>query len=32
VISLRARPVPNRIRYRIVDEYSGKFWLPDHLF
>jgi hypothetical protein len=28
VISLRARPVPNRIRYRIVDEYSGKFWLP----
>jgi hypothetical protein len=28
VISLRARPTPNGIAYRIEDEYEGKFTLP----
>lgn len=28
VISLRARPVPDGIAYRIEDEYHGKFTLP----
>jgi hypothetical protein len=28
VISLRARPLPERIAYRIEDEYRGVFTLP----
>ena len=28
VISLRARPLNSRIRYRLVDEYSSEFRLP----
>jgi hypothetical protein len=28
VISLRARPIPEGIAYRVVDEYSAEFTLP----
>lgn len=28
IISLRARPVPEGIAYRVVDEYDGEFTLP----
>lgn len=28
VISLRARPLGSRIKYRLVDEYSSEFHLP----